>query len=606
MSAQGRLFRKYLLLFAGIVSAVLVVSGAADLWFTYREQKALLMRIQQEQAAAAAAKIRQFIKEIESQMAWTTQLGWIANSSEQRHLDAVRLLRQVPAITDFALVHPSGRRQIKVSRLAADILNDETDRSRDPAFVGAAGGGIFHGAVYFRHESEPYITIAVSGPRSEAGVAIAEVNLRFMWDVISQVMVGARGHAYVVDGKARLIAHRDVGLVLRNSDFSHLPQTRLPSGSIPNQPASGFDGAPVLAAGAAIESPAWQVFVEQPLAEAYAPLYASIARTGIVLLFALALAALAGLVLARRMVRPIRTLTSGAERIGRGDLSQRISIRTGDELEALGDQFNIMATRLEASHANLEQKVKERTAELENANQVKSRLLAVASHDLRQPLLALALFVGQLRKRLAANERNRVVGRIETAVAGMNELFDALLDISKLDSNAVAPDVTDFPLARVFARLETIFMDVAREKGLSLRIVPTSTTVRSDAILLERILLNLVSNALRYTERGGVVIGCRRQGGKVRIEVWDSGVGIPADQRDRIFGEFVRLPSADAAADRGLGLGLAIVARLCALLGHQVGVSSVVNRGSGFFVTAPRTPAQMPDVAWAKAPVALI
>jgi signal transduction histidine kinase len=290
-------------------------------------------------------------------------------------------------------------------------------------------------------------------------------------------------------------------------------------------------------------------------------------------------------------------LTSGAERIGRGDLAQRISIRTGDELEALGNQFNIMAARLEASHASLEHKVKERTAELEDANQAKSRLLAVASHDLRQPLLALALFVAQLRKRLAAPERNRVVGRIETVVAGMNEMFDALLDASKLDSKVVAPDVTDVPLSEVFARLETTFMNAAREKGLSLRIVPSSTIVRSDAILLERILLNLVSNALRYTERGGVVVGCRRQGRAVRIEVWDSGVGIPVEQRDRIFGEFVRLPSADAAADRGLGLGLAIVARLCTLLGHQVGVSSVLNKGSRFFVTVPRAPADMPDAA---------
>ena len=149
MNAQGPLFRKYLLLFAGIVSTTLVVSGAADLWFTYRETKVLLLRIQQEQADASAAKIRQFIKEIESQMAWTTQLGWIASNPEQRHLDALRLLRQVPAITEFALVHPSGRRQIKVSRLEMDILNDETDRSRDPAFVVAAGGGVFHGVSLF-------------------------------------------------------------------------------------------------------------------------------------------------------------------------------------------------------------------------------------------------------------------------------------------------------------------------------------------------------------------------------------------------------------------------------------------------------------------------
>jgi signal transduction histidine kinase len=221
-------------------------------------------------------------------------------------------------------------------------------------------------------------------------------------------------------------------------------------------------------------------------------------------------------------------------------------------------------------------------------------------------LLAVGLFVAQLRKRLAAPERNRVVGRIETAVAGMNQLFDALLDVSKLDSKGVTPQVSDFPLSSVFARLETTFMNAAREKGLSFRIVPSSAIVRSDAILLERILLNLASNALRYTERGGVVVGCRRQGRSVRIEVWDSGVGIPVEQRDRIFAEFVRLPSADTAADRGLGLGLAIVARLCALLGHQVGVTSVVNEGSRFFVTVPRASAEVPEVTRALATAASV
>ncbi|HEX2338010.1 MAG TPA: histidine kinase dimerization/phospho-acceptor domain-containing protein [Hyphomicrobiaceae bacterium] len=202
-----------------------------------------------------------------------------------------------------------------------------------------------------------------------------------------------------------------------------------------------FEGTPgerVLAPHAVIAPLGWLVFVELLVAEPYAPIYASILRAGALLAVALGLAGLAGLMLARRMVVPIEALQRGAARIGQDDLGQRISIRTGDELEALGDQFNRMAEQLERSHATLEHKVQERTHQLEQANLAKSRFLAAASHDLRQPLHALGLFVAQLRGRLDAPERDRVVDRIDAAIAGMNELFNALLDISKLDAGVLA------------------------------------------------------------------------------------------------------------------------------------------------------------------------
>src|SRR5262249_54099217 len=160
----------------------------------------------------------------------------------------------------------------------------------------------------------------------------------------------------------------------------------------------------VLSAYASVPSLGWLVFVELPVAEAYAPIYATIRRSGILLAVALAIALLASILLARRMVAPIQALRTGAERIGGGDLAQRISIRSGDELEALGDQFNSMAARLEDSYATLERKVQERTHQLELANLARSRFLAVATHDLRQPLHALGLFVAQLRTRVDATE----------------------------------------------------------------------------------------------------------------------------------------------------------------------------------------------------------
>jgi signal transduction histidine kinase len=231
--------------------------------------------------------------------------------------------------------------------------------------------------------------------------------------------------------------------------------------------------------------------------------------------------------------------------------------------------------------------LQDKSRQLELANTYKSRFLAAASHDLRQPLHALNLFVAQLRTESDTTERNRLVTRTDAAVNSMNELFDALLDMSRLDAGMLELDVTDFPVERLLRRLETTFAEAARAKGLRLSVVSSSAWIRSDFIRLERILLNLVSNAVRHTVKGGVVIGCRRRGERLRLEVWDSGIGIPEDQQKNIFGEFYRLESGKSDRGGGLGLGLAIVDRLGRLLDHPIEVTSIVGKGSRFSVSVP-------------------
>jgi len=372
---RRRLFTKYVALFVAVVCVALLSNGIFDVFFYYQEHKASLIRIQREQAEAAAAKIGQFIKEIESQLGWTTQLPWSAGSIEQRRFDALRLLRQVPAITELAQLDATGKERLRVSRLAMDVVASGADLSNDPKFTEAVAHKVYYGPVYFRRESEPYMTLAIAGTRRDAGVSVAEVNLKLIWDVVSQIKVGERGHAYVVDAQGRLIAHPDISLVLRNTDMSKLAQVRAARASASGagagdnapetvQESENIEGRKVLTAYAPVAPLGWLMFVELPAEEAYAPLYAALQRLGFVLLGALGFAVLAGMFLAGRMVGPIQALQAGAARIGRGDLSQRITIKTGDELEGLADQFNDMAGQLQESYAGLEKKVEQRTHEL--------------------------------------------------------------------------------------------------------------------------------------------------------------------------------------------------------------------------------------------------
>src|SRR5689334_3421638 len=373
-SAAGirtRLFTKYVALFVAVVAIALLSNGIFEVFFYYREHKIALIRIQHEQAEAAAAKISQFIKEIESQLGWTTQLPWSAGSIEQRRFDALRLLRQVPAITELAQVDSTGKERLRVSRLAMDVVDSGLDLSKDPKFTEAVARKVYYGPVYFRRESEPYMTLSLAGTRKDAGVSIAEVNLKLIWDVVSQIKVGEHGHAYVVGSQGRLIAHPDISLVLRNTDMSKLVQVQV---ALAEQAAIAKQQEEAAAAMQAAQAASGARASPQATPPPPPPRSANPATDSLqgalniqgqeVLPAASTFAVLAGIFLARRMVGPIQALRAGAERIGGGDFAQRISIKTGDELEGLANQFNDMGARLQESYADLENKVEQRTAEL--------------------------------------------------------------------------------------------------------------------------------------------------------------------------------------------------------------------------------------------------
>jgi signal transduction histidine kinase len=419
---RGRLLWKYVVIIVVLVSGALLASGAIEIYFSYQENKAALVTLQREKAQAAASRIESFLKEIERQIGWTTQPQLVGPSAalEQRRVDYLRLLRQVPPITELGHLDATGREQLRVSRLAMDVAGSQTDYSTDPRFTEAKSGRIYYGPVDFRKESEPYMTIAML-QSGGTGVTVAAVNLKFIWDVVSQIKIGRAGRAYAVDGRGALVAHPDISLVLQKTSMANLQHVNAALGvletakhadqlaEIARRDKAGTAPAQIardraaevarhtaalqaLGPGAAAGRPAeevtiardthgkqvltahsmilpvwWAVFVEQPLEEAFEPVQASVQRTLILIFLGVALSVVASVILARRMIRPIRTLGEGATRIGAGELGHQLDVKTGDELEALAGEFNRMTARLQESYATLEQRVEERTAELSEA-----------------------------------------------------------------------------------------------------------------------------------------------------------------------------------------------------------------------------------------------
>lgn len=313
------------------------------------------------------------------------------------------------------------------------------------------------------------------------------------------------------------------------------------------------------------------------------------------LLFGALLAARLG----RGVIRPIARVSRLIERIGAGELSARAEVLPGDPLREVQQGLNVMAQRLESGRDELEQRIatatqalREKKEEAETATRAKSRFLTAASHDLRQPMHALGLFVARLAQLPHDAPTTHLIGNLEASVQALQELLDGLLDVSRLEAQAVQVQLRPFPLADLFEQLRASLALTAQQKGLRLRVRPTPVWVLSDSALLHRVLLNLLSNALRYTHTGGVLLACRSgaDGQHVRIEVWDTGIGIAPEHQSAVFKEFYQIGNSERDRNKGQGLGLSIVEHSARLLGYPLQMRSSLGRGTRFNLCVPLAP----------------
>jgi len=609
---HSRLVRHYFLISLVLISGGLITSGLSELYFRYRESAADLVRLQQEITSGASAKIEQFVQEIERTTRGATKSREITEKglSPEYRFELRRLLAIAPAITEAVAIDSDGISRVAVSRFTRVLAGDNKIDSALPALQLAKEGKSYFGPVYFHRDSEPHVTIAVPIERyvgRAIGMLQVQVNLKYVWDLVSKLKVGTEGYAYAVARNGDLIAHPDISLVLQRRNVAHLDQVRLafqprteaesPSWTV----AKNLHARRVFSSWSPIPILGWAVFVEQPVEEVYGPLYASLLRTSGFLLVGLGMALVASLFVARRVVRPLETLRDGVERIGGGDMNARLELKTGDEIEVLAEEFNRMTENLQQAYAGLEQKVAARTQELAVANErlkeldhLKSDFVSHVSHELRTPLTAIKGAVDLVLREIAGpltEKQIHYLTRVRSNTQHLAGLINDLLDLSKIESGRIEVKSSRVSLTGLVHEAVEALRPVAAEKVIALEasIREPSILVWADRDKINQVLMNLIGNAIKFTPvQGRITVSASRNGEEsVQVSISDTGPGVPPNDREKIFAKFYQIAEVNGENSKGTGLGLAISKALVELHGGKIWVESEPSRGSTFYFTLP-------------------
>lgn len=599
--APTGLARRYFFAIGGGVGLVLMLAIGIETPLSYRATLGYVGEVQMADLRSAADRVNEYVQNIEGILRESAYVPWLQEpfKPEDLRVELHRVLKIAPTLDDITVVNSAGEARASVSRLDADNLPQPPI---DPGLLQrAAAQGLAVGPVQFKDGLEPAVLVVIRAAKGREGFIAARLNLRNVSDIVSGLRVGRAGQAFLLDDSGRVVAHRDPAKTLQpmseqgRRQLTHL--RALMQGDPPLAlPTEGLDadGVPVLASAIALPRFGWIIIAQEPLEEALAPVRATVLRLASLMALGVLIATLLGAAMARRLSRPILSLQEGTRRIAKGDLKSRVHARTGDEIEELAGDFNQMAAQLEEYTHGLERKVAEQTTELRtaldtahSAMRARAIFLAAASHDLRQPLYAISILADALVAMPQSQHTASVLEKQREAIGVLRGLFDNLLDLSRLEAGEIRPALRVVNLQEVLSPLASDFEMRARAQGLEWRCSIAAVWVSTDPELLRRVVGNLLSNALRYTERGFVGLVASNTSGRMEVEVTDSGIGIAAEDQARIFDEFVQLDNVARDREKGVGLGLSIVRRISLLLDLRLRLSSSPGQGTRVAISVP-------------------
>jgi len=598
----------------GIALTVVVVTGY---FYTVRQIERDAAELQTELASVTAERIHNFVRrKIERFSDTADALSLYPLGSKEQQLLVRLLVKNDTSFSDASIIDARGMEVLKVSDRRVYFPSDFSDQSKSEKFNKAMKGEDYISPVHTSDRAQPYVTVAIplwGAAQSIVGVASAEADLSFLWEVIGKIHFATAGYGYLVDEHGNLIAHKDAGLVLKRIDLRQVAGVkrflRNPTRSDPTpaQEGQGLMGSPVLATYWPVSELGWAIILEEPLDAALAKV--EILKRSALLLLAIGLVVGAAVIawVSSRITGPIRELHQGAKIIGSGNLDYRVDIKSRDEIEWLGDEFNKMAGELKVSYATLEQKVKDKTGELEKANseleqayrsllvanKAKDEFLSVMSHELRTPLNVIMGYTGMIKEGIIGNVNAEQARALEKVIGRSGDLLimiNQILQATSLEAGKVQLEKHDVPLKNFLDNIKSNY-DLPMNKGIAVHwdYPVDSVSIQTDGGKLKHILQNLINNAIKFTEQGSVTITARyiSDARAVQFQVKDTGIGIPGEMLPVIFEIFHQVDSSETRTYGGVGIGLYIVKKYTDLLGGEIEVKSALGEGTTFTLTIP-------------------
>jgi signal transduction histidine kinase len=597
---------------------LIALSGGVQTWITQRAAQDSMRRLQNAELNGTTRTISEFLKQIENQTReslnkpWANRALTIADRQEELH----RLIKINPAIDSIQVLDADSRETLFVSRSDQDRVSSALPVQLPPTLPGKTMLDTVYLTQRLEGQSAPSLKMAFYDAEQRLA-AIASINLRLVSDLISELTFGQTGRAWIVGADDQIIAHPNLSLVLRptklaaSADISRISRAIANSESatqlgIKTNPPDK-DGAAVYLSAKTITGPNWTVFVEQSEDEIQAPLKQALSNILYLSGMAVLIAFWASLWLSNRVTKPIQALQRGAQKLGAGDLSVRMDLDTGDEVQALAHQFNQMAAQLQSYTNNLEQMVSEKTDELQHANHElaaasrhKTEFLAHVSHELRTPLNAVIGFSDALKQQMFGPlnaKQAEYIGDIRSSGLHLLSLINTILDLSKIEAGKTELELSIVDVRYAVNDAITLVKERAYQGGITLNLEVSESVGQwpLDERKFKQILVNLLTNAVKFTLMGGQVrLQADVQNDCLQILISDTGIGISQEDQPRLFVEFTQVGVDYHRRSEGTGLGLSLVKRLTELHGGTVTVKSELGIGSTFILKFFKSKVQTP------------